>query len=267
MIKCTIKRPNVKSRSLAVIPMLWEQGYKVSIAFHRDFPELWKQQFKMWNPEIYDGNNIFYKYVDNWREADLRVAGFNDGAWSYLGAQSRLIDKDEPTMNFGFWDRGTFRHENGHFVYARPHEHKHPDFIKLLVKEAVIAWVKEWGWTERDARQQILTPETSKGLLIKPYDKGSNMHYGFPGKVMVDGKPRFDNDEFSTMDIAFHASLYPLKKEIENRDYKGALGVITDYKWFWFRMPKTVLQKCAVKLGLDDGGSKADISKRIKDVL
>ena len=70
--------------------------------------------------------NLKFEFVDNFREAQIRV-GFNPsgGAWSYVGTDNYDIPINERTMNLGWFDVGTVIHEFLHSI-GLAHEHQSP---------------------------------------------------------------------------------------------------------------------------------------------
>lgn len=116
----------------------------------------------------------------------------DQGSWSALGTDAKLVDASKPTMNFGWLDNppaeggccyGVIKHEFGHCLGAFLHEHQNPnnnpiEWDKRNVIRALSrppnSWDSETVHTnmfERYAHDEI------RGTM---YDPDSIMHYSFP---------------------------------------------------------------------------------------
>jgi serralysin len=145
--------------------------------------------------------------------ADIRIAFMQGrGSWSYLGTQCRNIDKDKPTMNYGWLDddstddevRSVVLHEFGHAL-GLIHEHQNPkDGIKWD-RAAVTASLSgpPNNWDDAKIEHNMFKKYDSNAVIATGVDEDSIMMYQIPANWTLDG--------FST---DFNATLSPKDKQL-----------------------------------------------------
>jgi len=150
---------------------------------------------------------------DDAPNADIRIAfDPGDGAWSYIGTDSRSIPANEATMNLGFLDGGTAAHEFGHAI-GLAHEHQNPAG-GIEWNEAVV--IREMAkspnfWDEPTTRHNILSRYRADQINGTAFDPESIMLYFFPAEWTLNGIGTQANETISRMDKQFvaGAKMYP----------------------------------------------------------
>jgi len=166
---------------------------------------------------FYDEN----KELINPNVADIRIDfdEFN-GAWSLLGTECLTVkDKNEPTMNFGWFDVPTTLHEFCHAL-GMVHEHQNPKGKTILWdKERVREWAKSTqGWDQETTDNNIIERYKLNEINGSTFDSKSIMLYFFPGSLVLDpntqqccGTGTNQNLMFSPYDVLYLNYNYPLK--------------------------------------------------------
>jgi len=166
---------------------------------------------------FYDENNELI----NPNVADIRIDFDDDGgAWSVLGTECLTItDKNEPTMNFGWFDVPTVLHEFCHAL-GMIHEHQNPKGKAILWdKERVHQWASETqGWSREKTDENIIERYKLDEINGSTFDGKSIMLYFFPGNLVLDpntnqccGTGTNQNLMFSPYDVLYLNYNYPLK--------------------------------------------------------
>jgi hypothetical protein len=167
---------------------------------------------------FYDDNNELY----NPNVADIRI-DFNrfGGAWSLLGTECLTVkNKEEATMNFGWFDVPTTLHEFCHAL-GMVHEHQNPKGKSILWdKPRVREWAnKTQGWSEETTNNNIIERYKLDEINGSTFDSKSIMLYFFPGDLVLDpetnkccGEGTNQNLMFSPYDVLYLNYNYPLKK-------------------------------------------------------
>jgi hypothetical protein len=163
-------------------------------------------------------------FVESQGHADVRIARWtredspgNEGYWSNLGTDIKLVAAGKPTMNLEAFTihtpqsefRRVVRHETGHTL-GFPHEHLRKAIIDRLDRDKVIAAFKaSQGWEEQEVKDQVLTPlEDASVLGTELADETSIMCYHIDGALTTDGKPVLGGSDITKQDCEFAGSVY-----------------------------------------------------------
>lgn len=152
-------------------------------------------------------------------DGQIRLTRAEPGYWSYLGTDVLEIPLGQATMCLQGFTENTpeaefyrvVRHETGHTL-GFPHEHLRKELVNRLHVQKTIAYFKRhYGWSEQDTRWNVLTPLEDHSIMGSGVtDQDSIMAYDLPGSITKDGEPIRGGDDFSPVDKAFVATLYPL---------------------------------------------------------
>ncbi len=158
-----------------------------------------------------DHANLVFVASDD-ADCEIRVTFDPDlGAWSYIGTDALSIARNEPTMNLGFDDGGTYGHEFGHAI-GFGHEHQNPSGGIEWNEAEVIRDLSgpPNNWDEATIRHNVLTKYALDHLRGTAFDPASIMLYPFPGRWtrnLPNGTPF--NETLSPVDGQFAGGLYP----------------------------------------------------------
>lgn len=152
------------------------------------------------------------------RQGEVRITRGGSGYWSYLGTDILHIPANRPTMNLQGFTMSTpesefvrvIQHEAGH-TCGFPHEHMRPELVARLDPQKTIAYfARTQGWSAQDVMQQVLTPiDPSTITGTSQADELSIMCYQLPGSITKDGRPIEGGTDFTDLDRAFAAKVYP----------------------------------------------------------
>ena len=150
--------------------------------------------------------------------ADIKIAfNPNGGAWSYIGTDSLKTSKNQPTMNFGWFDVATVIHEFGHAL-GMIHEHQNPKGNTIQWNQpAVYKWAKRTqGWGDNTTYSNIIEKYNSNLINGSKFDPDSIMLYFFPGSLTLNNKGTHQNLRLSINDVIYLNSMYPINN-VKNR--------------------------------------------------
>ncbi len=142
----------------------------------------------------------------------IRIA-FNPslGAWSYIGKDCLGIARDQPTMNLGFDQAGTYAHEWAHLL-GGIHEHTSPfgnpiQWNKEQVYHDLSGPPNNWDRATIDSNMFTVYSQTQ--LNGTTFDPKSILLYSFPASWTVNGFHVEPNAVLSELDKQWLASKYP----------------------------------------------------------
>lgn len=150
-------------------------------------------------------------------DAEIRISFAQNGSWSYIGTDSLTIPQDEPTMNFGWFDRNTndfefsrtVIHEFGHALGC-VHEHQSPAAGINWNTNYVYNYYQQYhNWTQQMVDQNIFVKYGATLISNSQYDPHSIMHYPIPEAFTTDEHTVGWNNILSHQDIVFIRQQYP----------------------------------------------------------
>lgn len=165
------------------------------------------------------GQSANIKFRETNQTGMVRVARTpDDGHYSYVGYDNKLVQAGQKTMNLDSFTartppseyRRVVPHEFLHFCGC-PHEHMRRALIaKLHIEKTITYFMKTQGWSRQEVIAQVLTPLEESALIATPEaGEDSIMTYSVPGSVTMSGKPVVGGSKVTTTDAAFLAKLHP----------------------------------------------------------
>ena len=175
--------------------------------------------------------NIKFNFVDNINESDIRIS-FNPtlGAWSLIGTDC-VLQKNQATMNLGWFDVSTTIHEFGHAL-GMIHEHQNPKGANINWNDdAVYKWASDTqGWDQQTTFHNIIEKYDKTLLNGSEFDPDSVMLYFFPGKLTNNdqgvccGKGTHQNLRLSKNDVIYLNTMYKNSPETPEEFYQRVYG-------------------------------------------
>lgn len=167
-----------------------------------------------------------FQFVENVKDAMIRISFEDDGAWSYVGKDALDIPKDQATMNFGWLDASTIMHEFGHCL-GMIHEHQNPRGEGIdWDKEKVYEWARQTqGWSRLITDTNILNHYSKNITNGSQFDDKSIMLYFFPGFLTKNGVGTDQNLKLSKEDVLWLNKKYPNSKMTPEEFYEKVYGM------------------------------------------
>lgn len=203
-----IQMPKNVSYAVSAKGKYWKVGETIEV--YMDGDEAQKSMVKDMIKEL-AFVNLKFVYVNNPLESDVRITFTRGiGSWSYVGTDCLMIPKNQPTMNFGWMDYGTIRHEIGHML-GLLHEHKNPESNIQWNEEVVLQELSgpPNNWTEQQIRHNVLDPLNPTSVNFTSFDPNSVMLYSFPDHWTTNNKGTKSNNIWSRVDKDHLMKLYP----------------------------------------------------------
>jgi hypothetical protein len=245
-------------RAVFFVSKLWPNGSKLRVRFIRGTRA---QQLKaladarVWSEHA----NLSFVESDD-HDAEIRVSFMaGDGAWSYLGTDALRVPRDQPTMNLGFDDVGTYLHEFGHAI-GMGHEHQNP--------EGGIEWdentvVRDLSgppnfWDDDTIRHNVLRRYQRDHVRGSRFDPRSIMLYFFPARWTKNGLSSAQNTELSDADKEWAREVYPgdvveptVRLTIDGEPMKAEIGTLGEEDQYVFEVAERGTYIFATKGKLD----------------
>ena len=172
--------------------------------------------------------NLNIVFVDNPKNANIRISFEDSGSWSLIGTD--CLNEKGATMNFAWMDVATVCHEFGHAL-GMIHEHQnlnnnpiHWDLEKLY------KWGEETqGWSKTDVDDQIVNKYDLTLVNGSTFDPLSVMLYFFPPELTTDKKGTHQNLRLSGLDVEWIVKMYPDGPESPEDFYLKTYGQELSY--------------------------------------
>lgn len=209
-----VRLPDGRVRAILVSDKQWPDGTTLRVRFLGGTSDQ-HATVKSFAPHWSKHGNIKFDF-NNAPDAEIRITFLDDGAWSYVGTDSRSIPLHAATMNFGWLDKGVVLHEFGHAI-GLGHEHQNPVGGIQWNEEAVIRDLSGPPnfWDEAKIRHNVFAKYSLEQIKGTGFDRESIMLYAFPASWTLNGVGTSANEKLSRMDKDFIGSSkgYPFDRE------------------------------------------------------
>lgn len=195
----------------------WAPGRVIRISFLDGSKELLARVRKFASRWLWDAN-LRFQWLGIGDAGDVRITFARGGSWSYLGTDNLTIERDQPTMQFGWIDensenievRRVVIHEFGHML-SLGHEQAHPAGAIPWNKPAVYDYYRRTqGWSQEQVEAQVFQVYSRELTNFSRYDPKSIMHYSIPPELLTDPSRAVPwNTKRSALDREFIRRRYP----------------------------------------------------------
>ncbi len=205
----------------AIWRKLWKPGRTLQIAFLGSVNSTVKDKIIHHAEGWLNHANIKFNFISG-DYGDIRITTTPGGSWSYVGTDAKTINRNDPTMNYGWLYPNTsddeysrvVLHEFGHALGCI-HEHQHTDAGIPWNREAVYAYYARQGWSRQDVDHNIFRRYSASQLNASSYDRDSIMHYAVPNELTIGNWSIGWNRILSNTDETFIKKLYPSPNAID----------------------------------------------------
>ena len=211
-------QPNGTPKGVAPKASLWKRGDAISVSFldgDKKLKDRVAEVASQWvGPDMANLEFIFQKKTDSL----IRISFQGRGSSSTVGTTCMDVDRNKPTMNFG-WLTATsdqdelervVLHEFGHAL-GLIHEHQNP---KIKIKwnkaqvESDLAGPPHF-WTPQQVKLNIFDAFSAKLSNFSKFDSSSIMLYPISSNWTTNGVSTPLNRRLSATDKEFIRTLYP----------------------------------------------------------
>lgn len=202
---------------------LWKTGTVLKVSFldgERFIQDKVIQFAKEWENYV----NIQFDFGDYKEDAHIRISFKGEGSWSYIGTDC-LLEKNKPTMNYGWFDQNTsddeysrvVLHEFGHAL-GFPHEHQSPVGNIPWDPKKVYEYYSKLGWDESKVNKNVLEKYDRSFTNFSDFDSQSIMLYAIPEELTIGDFKTEWNTHLSDTDKEYASRWYPggFKERIKN---------------------------------------------------
>jgi hypothetical protein len=201
----------------------WSQNKVLGVRF-MDGTKLQKAKVEQYAQEWSKYCNIGFNFKAG-AKSEIRVSfQFDPGnSWSAIGTDCLVTDyfpKDEPTMNFGWFEddtdeeeyRRVIEHEFGHAIGAI-HEHQNPQGGIRWNLKAVYDYFSgpPNNWSKDEIDSNVIGKYSLDQLNGTKFDPKSIMLYSFPPELTLNHVGTDNNTRLSSADKQFVRKMYPKK--------------------------------------------------------
>jgi hypothetical protein len=226
---------NARLRLALITAKKWQPGRTLRVRFLDGDPVV-HRKIEAYAHQWSQHANIKFEFGSD-PNAEIRISCRQDGtSWSYLGTDALNVDKDKPTMNYGWLtptspDEEYSRvvlHEFGHALGCI-HEHQHPEAGIPWNREAVYRYYMgpPNNWTKEQVDNNLFRLLDRDSTQFSQFDTQSIMLYAIPKELTIGGFEVGWNRQLSVTDKQFIGRTYPAQggssKVViySDRDYQG----------------------------------------------
>lgn len=200
------------ARAALVKAAKWNKGDSITVSYLDGIPSVQdkvEQVAKTWIGHGMANLHLEFRKDNN---TDIRISFQYPGSWSTIGKECRLVNKPEPTMNYGWLNedstddevRRVVLHEFGHAL-GLIHEHQNPNGGIVWNRDKVIADLSgpPNNWSLADIEHNMFEPYDKNQTNSTPLDDGSIMMYPIPDDWTLNGFSVGLNNDLSAKDKMF----------------------------------------------------------------
>jgi len=215
---CLESNPAFGPRLAVDTSVTWQTGQIISIGFIGGTDYQQHKVMEIASQWLHYANLYFeWRSMTDVYKPIVRIAfQRGKGSWSYLGRDALMIQRNKPTMNFGWldestppdeWDRVVL-HEFGHMLGCI-HEHQSPAAGIKWDKPLLYQYYWETqGWSKEQVNNNIIA-KYDQDISNTEFDSESIMLYPVEQRFTLDDFEVGWNRQLSDTDKGFIAEVYP----------------------------------------------------------